>query len=462
MIILLKKLFEVLAQKAEDIFHAINVRTRLQLALSSAQNKLLSISIGKVTSITKNTSLNIIQFSTYESFGGASIVAYNLHYSFKRLEHSSVMFVGQKVSKDESIISIVNRNKDEVFFGSCVNQGQLFKNYLSTFDVPTMDEFSRSNIIHFHNLHGEYFNYLAMPGIVRLKPALWTLHDMQAITGHCANSLGCEKWKTGCGSCPSLDEYPAISKDSTKKLWHEKHSIFSGLDIDIVVPSKWLLDIVKQSILSDKNIHLIYNGIDTDIFYPSCKDIARDRLGIPSDKIVLVTSAAGGSKNLNKGAGLLHEALKKVTCKQEIVIIKIGDEVSSLQEQELHWIGTGHVYDTSKVREWYSAADIFVFPSIAENCPLAVLEAMACGLPSVAFNTGGIPELIDHMECGYIANYKDVDDFANGISLFTHNKALRQRAGERARTKIKKGFTLQSMTSSYLDLYYEIIKKRAN
>lgn len=435
-------------------------KKRLIDAIKFSSNRLQSLPVKKVIK-REGEPLRIAQINTCDNIGGAALVAFRLHKAYKKQGHRSFMLVGDKQSGDDNVISIRD-NRDTQFLGICNREGLQYWNYLSSFDIPLKEEFSGADLFHCHNLHGDYFNYYALPGLTRLKPAIWTLHDMEALTGHCAFSLDCEKWQSGCGKCPMLYAYPPIEKDTTSLLWQGKKEIFTRSDIDIVVPSKWLFDIVKKGILADKEIHLIPNGIDTGIFHPYPKAEMRERFNLPFNKVVFITSASGGTKNPQKGGTYLLEALKKIRIKEDVVLVSLGDTNYNPGIEGVNWVSTGHIYEEAEVAKWYSAADIFLYPSIADNLPLAVLEAMSCGLPIVTFDTGGIPEMVRHMDNGYVAGYKDVLSLIKGMELFLYDTALREKAGRHAMEAVRKNFTIERMVNSYLELYYNVIAKRAS
>lgn len=430
------------------------------LALLDSKKKNIE-SLNAHSPVRKGGPLNILQFNTFDNVGGAAVVAWRLHNIYNSEGHNSAMFVKNKQSRDKNVFVIESGKKDRRYWNLCRAEGWQFWNYLSTFDIPFSEQFRNSDMLHFHNLHGEYFNYLALPGLTRLKPSVWTLHDMQAITGHCAVTYDCERWKIGCGECYALDEYPGLEVQTSAMLLKKKKEIFSASEIDLVAPSRWLLDKVKQSILSDKDVHLIYNGVDPEVFRNYPREEMRKKFGIPEGKTVFITSAAGGILNPYKGGPILLEALKRLENKEDLVVVSIGNAEYIPKIKGIDWINTGHLFDEREIAQWYSAGDLLLYPSVADNCPLAVLEAMACGLPVVTFRTGGIPELVKHMETGYVAGYKDVEDLLCGVRLVVGDKEFRLRAGRRARAEVEKTFTLDKMARSYLNLYHDVIAKRA-
>lgn len=132
------------------------------------------------------------------------------------------MLVGNKLTEDNKIISIRDWEKDAKYKEVCMREGLQYWNFLSAVDLHEKKEFKEADIIHFHNLHGDYFNYLSLPCLTRLKPSVWTLHDMQSFTGHCAFSYGCEKWKTGCGDGSFSSSQEKLGSQKTQCSSREK------------------------------------------------------------------------------------------------------------------------------------------------------------------------------------------------------------------------------------------------
>lgn len=403
--------------------------------------------------------MNILHISTLDNVGGAARVAYYLKEAYNKIGHKSKILVGNKTGDFNDIVQIPHYQLERVTrFASRLFSLQ-YLGYLNSFKIKRMDEFLDSDIIHFHNLHGDYFNYLALPGLTKSKPSVWTLHDIWAITGRCAFSYGCDRWQIGCGKCPDTSYYPATKRDTSKLLWLIKKWVYNRSNLVIVTPSKWLKNLVENSILADKEIHLIYNGVDHRKFHPVDKSIIRKKLGLPEDKIILMFIATGGINNPQKGGKYLLESLKNVLSKN-VFILNIGsaDKLDEIIHKEVDYLSIPYIHD-DLLPEYYASSDLLLFPSTEENCPLVILEAMACGTPVVAFNTGGIPELIEHLKTGYVAKYKDVDDFTNGINQFISDDSLRELASKKAREAVENHFTHDKMTDLYLELYRDTIEK---
>ncbi|VVB53226.1 Trehalose synthase [uncultured archaeon] len=402
--------------------------------------------------------MNILHINTLDNTGGAAKVAYRLKDGLKKRGYTSWMLVGYKLSKSPDVKQIF-WNK-YLQFGLNIVSTVILRPYLifrSTFRIKDRSDVANSDIIHLHNLHGGYFNPLAFPELTKLKPTLYTLHDMWALTGHCAHSFDCDKWQTGCGDCPYLKVYPALWYDVTHKLWDIKKDIYNRSDFIIVTPSRWLKNKIEKSILSEKKIYLIYNGIDPGIFHPMDKTEIRKKLNLPLDKTILMFSAHKGIKNFWKGGEYLLKALEQID-DENVFFLNIGstENLDKRVKKSIEWVSIPYVDNEKTMAEYYAASDLFLYPSLADNCPLVVLESMACSTPVIAFDTGGIPELLTNMKTGYIARYKDVDDFVKGIKLFLNDVDLRAKAGLSARKDVEKHFTLDKMVTLYEELYNKL------
>ena len=403
--------------------------------------------------------MNILHISTLDNVGGAARVAYSLKEGYKHLGHNSQILVGRKSGDWEDIVQIPKKRLQKITSLIFNKLSLQYLGYFNTFKIKNFKEFSNADIVNLHNLHGDYFNFLALPGLTKSKPTVWTLHDHWAITGRCAFSYGCDKWQTGCGDCPDLAYYPASKRDTSKLIWKLKKWTYKRSNLVIVTPSKWLKNLVENSILADKEIHIIYNGVDHKKFHPMTKSVIRNQLGLPEDKLILMFIANGGVRNRQKGGDYLFDALKRVNTKN-VFFLDIGssDELDKIMHRDVDYLSIPYVHDED-LPGYYAASDLLIFPSIAENCPLVVLEAMACGTPVIAFNTGGVPELVDHMKTGYVAEYKNSDDLATGVERFLSDDVLRAKAGILARQRVEDKFTLDQQVDNYLMLYAHILDR---
>lgn len=246
-------------------------------------------------------------------------------------------------------------------------------------------------VIHLHNIHGYYINVEVLFDYLRTcgKKIIWTLHDCWAFTGHCVyfDYAGCEKWKSGCEHCPQRGEYPKSISDHSQKNWQKKKELFTGIpNMTLVTPSQWLADLVKQSYMKEYEVRVIHNGVDTETFKPTPSDI-KDRYGITDKKVVLGVAAIWDRR---KGLDYMIELADMLGNEYKVVVIGVTEEQrKTLPEKVLGVLRTNSVQE---LVEWYSAAEVFVNPTLEDNYPTTNLEAIACGTPVITFDTGGSPE----------------------------------------------------------------------
>jgi glycosyltransferase involved in cell wall biosynthesis len=320
--------------------------------------------------------------------------------------------------------------------------------------------YQEADVLNFHNLHTGYFNYLAIDNLTATKPAVFTLHDMWSFTGHCAYTYACTKWQTGCGHCPDLKIYPAITHDTTVIEWKLKNWVYSRSNLTIVAPSRWLTEQAQQSMLNRFPIHHIPYGIDTNIYQPIDNAQCRTVLNISAGKNVLMFGANSLS-DTRKGCDLLHKALIDLpqSLKANTVLLTLGSAGETLGEAigipsvNLGYIASDHVKAIA-----YSAADLFIFPTRADNLPLVLQESMACGTPMVSFKIGGVPDLIRPAETGYLAVPEDIEDFRNGIIELLEDSALRQKMAHNCRMIALAEYSLEQQADRYIALYQSLLK----
>ena len=404
---------------------------------------------------------NILHVNTAVGRGGAAKIAYNyLTQNLNRMGFNSKLLAGTiycKQEPDMALIECKNLNLHKLLHKYQKKSGLLDFYNLASFNIQDIEVFKNADIVHLHNLHGSYFSPFMLPQLTSLKPTVWTLHDEQSFTGHCAYAFYCEKWMTGCGDCPDLNFYPKIKKDTTDFLLKTKKKIYEMSDFTVVCPSNWLANRAKQSILQNKDIRVIYNGINEKIFVNTDKNESRKTLNLPLDKKILMFSASGSIKNPQKGGKYLFEVYNRLKNNDELIFVNIGGGNSSKLKK--NWIDIPYINDEKTMAFYYSASDLFIYPSMAETFGLVIAEAMACGTPVVAFSNTAIPEIINHMETGYLAENKNIEDFTSGIKIFLENDELRNNARITARKEIELNFTLDKMIDNYINLYQEIWEK---
>lgn len=263
------------------------------------------------------------------------------------------------------------------------------------------------DVIHLHNVHGYYidirvlFEYLRMCG----KKIIWTLHDCWSFTGHCAyfDYVNCEKWKTGCCDCGQKTEYPArIGPDRSSRNYSIKKHLFTKIpNLTLVTPSEWLANLLKESILREYPVVVIPNGIDTTIFKPVHSTI-KQRYGCEDKKIVLGVAAVWDKR---KGMDAFFELANRLTPEYQVILVGLSTEqIDNLPD---NIIGIERTNSANELAELYSAADVFVNPTLEDNYPTTNLEAISCGTPVVTYETGGSTE--SALMYGAVVPKNDID-----------------------------------------------------
>ncbi len=399
--------------------------------------------------------MNILQINTSDTRGGAGKVAYLLKNELAKMGHQTSFLVSRKYSEDDDVklirpYSNLRRRILKKLSYYLANDLDLFPSG----NILRMQEFKNADIIHCHNLHTNYFNLNLMRKISAVKPVIWTFHDMWPITAHCAHAFDGELKKNGFFTCPSLDIYPPIAWHNERYLEKRKREIYQRSNFYIVTPSKWLADKVSQSVLRDKSISVIYNGVDTDIFRPYPKSLCRKDLGLPQDKKIVLIVAKKGKLNPWKGGNYAESVKEFFADNPNHYFINLGG-IENKTEANARIVS--YVSDPEILAKFYSAADILLYPSIADNCPLVILEAIACGLPAVSFNTGGIPELIEHKKTGYIAAYRDSEDLKNGLELMLRlSPEELKKMSDISRENAVVKFNIKIMAGKYAALYQSV------
>jgi glycosyltransferase involved in cell wall biosynthesis len=418
--------------------------------------------------------MNILQISAAADSGGAAIAMTRLHHALNGQGHRSRIVARLRRAPQPDVLtipealgahqSIVHRALDNarMQLDAWFSLPQV---YASTKRLLNSEVFEQADIVQLHNLHGFYFNYELLPELSKRRPVVWTLHDMWALTGHCAYSYECDRWQTGCFSCPLLrgdgrrlvEPRPTLL-DRTALQWQKKQALYQTSRLHIVTPSGWMADQARGSMLGDAlSIQSIPNGVDLAVLNPRDQAAARNALGIRQEAKVILFVAAKVIQG-RKGLAYLVEALQRLQDREEIVLLTVGSSGDTRQQfSHYEQIHLGQISDESKLNLAYNAADLYVLPTLADNQPLTVLESLASGTPVVCFDVGGLPEMVRHMETGYLARTQDVPDLAAGIRTILDDGALRAHMRSNCRAFAVARYDLEEQARRYVELYEHAI-----
>ncbi|MDY7014865.1 MAG: glycosyltransferase family 4 protein, partial [Cyanobacteriota bacterium] len=307
------------------------------------------------------------------------------------------------------------------------------------------------------NLHWICGGYLQIETLARLgKPIVWTLHDMWPFTGGCHYSQTCDRYTQSCGACPKLNS--TRDRDLSRWVWQRKARAWSNLNLTIVTPSHWLAECARaSSLFRHLPVEVIANSLDTRIYQATDKQLAKKQLGFPQNKQIILFGAILATRDRRKGYHLLKAAIQQLALSPRSRNLEVTIFGASQPENapnfglKTRYCGT--VDDDRSLSLLYSAADVFVAPSLEDNLPNTVMEALACGTPCVAFKTGGIPDLIEHQHNGYLAQPFVIEDLAQGITWILENETRHHQLRDRARKKIEQEFTLNCQSQRYASLF---------
>jgi len=395
--------------------------------------------------------LSIVHINTHDVAGGAAKVAWRLAEAQRKNGHDAKMLVGIKMSNSEHSFSFPIE-PDPSIQQKCHQNGQLFYEFQGSHKLINHPLVQSADILHLHNLHGGYFNPFSISALSHLKPVVWTLHDMQSFTGHCAHSFDCDRWQSGCGDCPYLQTQPVLAVDTSAQLLNDKKLIYEHSYLWIVTPSQWLKNKVEQSILQNHHISLIHNGIDTSVFKPFDKKEARRKFGIPEDLLVIGAVSHGGTlDNEWKGGSYTQAALEVLLAKlPNCVFVNIG---TGNKSENPRIISIPHITRESELAEAYSILDMFLYTPAADNCPLVVLEALSCGVPIVTFPTGGVPELVRHGTDGLVTEHKNVPQIVQATLSLASNPELLKQYSQNAHERAVSTFDHEIIAHQYQKVY---------
>jgi glycosyltransferase involved in cell wall biosynthesis len=438
--------------------------------------------------------MKILQLCTSDRGGGAEKVAYDLFQAYRGRGHDSHLVVGYKKTEEEGVFEIPNnfyrhpwtqvwRNCQKSFSRNnqgnaarvsrwLANLGEIRRNYerwrgIEDFNFPGSTHLleitpCHPDIIHAHNLHGDYFDLRALPYLNKIAPVILTLHDEWTFTGHCAYGLDCSRWELGCGKCPHLETHPSIRRDATAQNLQRKHQIYSRTRLYITAPSRWLLDRASRSVLQPGIIEarLIPYGVDLTTFCPKDRLRARRELGLEKDCSVVLFVGNRARSNQFKAYTVIEDAVRQVAAQsrgRQVIFLCVGEKGTEERFGSAIFRFIEYQTDPGNLAKFYQAADVFLHAAHADNFPNTVLESLACGTPVVATAVGGIPEQVDEGLTGFLVPKGDSDAMALRTMEILSNNHLQERMGRNATEMARRHFDLNKQVESHLSWYHEIM-----
>lgn len=420
--------------------------------------------------------MKVLIINKSENVGGAAVASFRLYNALQK-KNVDVKFLvqdGPKQQTGKSIVLAYNYLTRKMSFLRFLQERIYFlrheinKDMRYSFspanigiDISKHPAVQEADIIHLNWINQGFLSLQTLEKLFALgKPIVWTLHDMWTFTGGCHYAGNCHGFLENCGNCPLLKT--SAKNDISAVQYISKMNIYKRRNISIVTCSNWLKSLANESnLLRDKKVKSIPNPLDTTIFTPLDKMACRRNENLPTDKMLILFGAANVN-DTRKGMNYLIEALQlfkerysNYATQVELVIFgKVKPETMALlpfKSNQLNYIS-----NIPKLVNIYNAADLFVLPSLQDNLPNTVAEAMGCGIPVVAFKTGGVPEMIDHMKNGYLSEAKNTSDLADGIyQILFGNSGI--NFSENARTKALTSYSEEVVVAEYLKVYNDAL-----
>lgn len=415
--------------------------------------------------------MRVLIINTSERIGGAAIAASRLMEALKNNGIKAKMLVRDKQTTQISVVELKKSwwkvaqfiwERIVIWKANCFKKHNNFAVDIANTgtNISELPEFTQADVIHLHWINQ---GMLSLTDIRRIidsgKPIVWTMHDMWPFTGICHYAGDCDKYRSECSHCPLL--YKGGKKDLSYRTFRKKRRLFDGAHITFVACSRWLESMAKQSeLLKGQYITNIPNAINTNLFKPRGKQQAREKCHLPQDKKLLLF----GSVKLTdkrKGIDYLVEACKILAAQNAALSRQLGVVVFGKQAGQYASLFPFPIYPMNYVSnekelvDIYNAVDLYVTPSLQDNLPNTIVEAMACGIPCIGFNVGGIPQMIDHLHNGYVADYQSAKDLANGIQ-WALTEGEYESLSEEACRKALSNYSEHIISRRYIDIYNKI------
>lgn len=421
--------------------------------------------------------MRVLIINTSERIGGAAVAASRLTEALKNNGVKVKMLVRDKQTDQINVVELPHNRltfwkfvweRVVIWKANRFRRHNLFSVDIANTgtDITTLPEFIQADVIHLHWVNQAMLSLKDLKKIFQSgKPVVWTMHDMWPCTGICHHARSCNKYESQCHNCPYL--YRNGSKrDLSYQVFRRKKKLYTLSPVTFVACSKWLAEEARKSaLLFGHQVLSIPNPINTNLFRPCDKADARLACKLPiKGKFILFGSVKASDKR--KGIDYFIAACKLLAKKhpeltKEVGIVVMGQQSDVLADKlPFPVYPLGYVCSEHDLVDIYNAADVLAIPSLEENLPNTIMEAMACGTPCVGFQIGGIPEMIDHLHNGYVAQYKSAEDFANGL-YWTLQESEYDSLSDVAVRKAVTRYSESNIAKRYIEVYNKVTGKNA-
>ena len=412
--------------------------------------------------------MRVLIVNTTEKTGGAALAANRLMEALNNHGVKAMMLVRDKQTSRLTVCPLPGRWRSQwhflwerlvIWLHLRLSRRHLFEIDIANCgsDITRLPEFQEADVIHLHWVNQ---GMLSLSGIRKIlqsgKPVVWTMHDIWPATSVCHYARGCKQYQSECRKCPILP-----SASLLRHVWQRKAQLFSEHSVTFVSCSEWLAGEARRSaLLSGQRIISIPNPIDTRLFRPQNKQQARQQMGLPLDRrIILFVSQR--VTDPRKGMCYFIEAIKLLAerypeMKQQAGVAILGGHAEEAAQLALPSYPLGYINDPARMVLAYNAADVFVLPSLEDNLPNTLMESMACGVPCVGFRVGGIPEMIVHQQNGYVAAERNAAELVQGIHYVLAETDYAAMS-ECCLHHVTQHYSQQTVAQRYLEVYQQCL-----
>jgi glycosyltransferase involved in cell wall biosynthesis len=417
--------------------------------------------------------MHVVFLSTNQTRGGAAIAANRYFDAYSSTGGNATYAAGSVQKPGPGIVNLrhsvlvrklvkylFKKEKSKTEKLKIPNEGYWSAPVFSRFRLPKIKRLKPDLIC----LNWINDDFLSIGEIGRFDvPVVWAFHDLWAVTGGCHYPGSCPGFHGSCGNCPKL-QYPG-ENDWSRSIWQKKYEAWKHLEMTILCPSNWMAREVKKSrLFGDKRIEVCPYSIETGIFKAIDSSALKNELGIRPNQKIFLFGAVNSMHDTRKGAHLLVEALEKLEGRvdpDELVFMVFGAKESpTLEKVPFRVVNLGFVREKEELAKYYAASTAFILPSLEDNLPNTVLESLACETPVVAFDIGGISDMIDHGENGYLVDKVDTSLLADALeNMVKMPDEQYQKMKKNSRRKIEENFTREIVGQKMTEIFNSVVQK---
>jgi glycosyltransferase involved in cell wall biosynthesis len=419
-----------------------------------------------VTHARQRRPLRVLHLATHDGRGGAARATRRLHAGLRALGVDSRVLVRERYSREPGIVAFddaapparrrerARRLAEEAARADARRPHEAFSSDRTALGADLLAAIPPADLYNLHWVGGFVDWAEVLLPLSRRAPLVWTLSDLNALTGGCHYDLGCGRYREACGACPQLASRDP--DDASRATLRRKCEVLARMRpgaLHVVAASRWLADRARESAVTRTlPTTVIPRGVDVDVFRPRDRDAVRRALGIGrGERVALLVSTRLGTPR--KGLAQALEAARHARDVPGFRLVCVGLGPGPPNDGSLPVTSLGHVASDDRLAELMSAADVLIAPSLQEAFGLTVLEAMACGTPVVAFDTGGAPDLVKPGRHGYVVPVGDARALGHALRIVLRDDLSRGRMGEACRALAVEGHGLDHQARRYRDLY---------